>query len=112
MIGLKVSLKSAALFIWVAMLGILCGLAMNLSFLKPQLMTRAHRYYEQKIVNTKARNQHLEKRIQKQKQRNRQLEASVERLKDKKSQKQAQTKNTSADNKKPSSDEFFEVVSR
>ena len=108
MIVLKVSLKSAALFIWVIMLGILCGLAMNLSFLKPQLMTRAQ-HYEQKIVNTKARNQHLEKRIQKQKQRNRQLEASVKKLKDKKAQKQAQTKNTSADNKKPSSDEFVEV---
>lgn len=106
---MKVSLKSAALFIWVITLGILFGLAMNLSFLKPQLMTRAQHYYEQKIVNTKARNQHLEKRIQKQKQRNRRLEASVERLKDKKSQKQAQTKNTSVDNKKSSADEFIEV---
>lgn len=103
---MKVSLKSAALFIWVIMLGILCGLAMNLSFLKPQLMTRAQHYYDQKIVNTKARNQHLEKRIQKQKQRNRQLEASIKKLKDKKAQ---QTKNTSSDNKKPSADEFIEV---
>lgn len=107
MIVLKVSLKSAALFIWVIALGILCGLAMNLSFLKPQLMTRAQHYYNQKIVNTKARNQHLEKRIQKQKQRNRQLEASVKKLKDKKAQ---QAKNTSSDNKKSSADEFFEVV--
>lgn len=109
MICLKVSLKSAALFIWVIMLGILCGLAMNLSFLRPQLMTRAQHYYDQKIVNTKARNQHLEKRIQKQKQRNRKLEVSVKKLKDKKAQKQAQTKNTSSDNKKSSSDEFIEV---
>ena len=106
MICLKVSLKSAALFIWVVMLGILCGLAMNLSFLRPQLMTRAQHYYDQKIVNTKARNQHLEKRIQKQKQRNRKLEVSVKKLKDKKAQK---TKNTSSDNKKSSSDEFIEV---